>query len=297
MQGLADAFIQYLAFERGLSKHTQKAYENDLAQFFQFLHRKRISSLHDCTRSLITDHLIELKSMGASASTLSRHLVTLRMFMRFQTQEGLLNTDPTACMETPRLWKALPQTLSIHEVHSLLQFPEHTRRYAARDRAILETLYASGLRISELADMRLSAINAENQSLRILGKGRKERVIPISPSTIAKIEHYLNETRNLLLERNHTETDYLFLSQKGGKLSRQRLWQIIKETARSVGIDKPISPHTLRHSFATHLLENGASLRIIQEMLGHADIATTQIYTHVDQTRLKNIHTQYHPRA
>jgi integrase/recombinase XerD len=297
MQGLADAFIQHLAYERGLSKHTQAAYENDLVQFFQFLHRKRIRSLHDCTRSLITDHLIELKKTGVRASTLSRHLVTLRMFMRFQTQEGLLSRDPTACMETPRLWKALPQTLSVNEVQSLLQFPENTRRYATRDRAILETLYASGLRISELADMRLHCINQENQSIRILGKGTKERVIPISPTTIAKIETYVEETRVVLLERNAVETDYLFISQKGGKLTRQRLWQIIKETARSVGIDKPISPHTLRHSFATHLLENGASLRIIQEMLGHADIATTQIYTHVDQTRLKKVHAQYHPRA
>ena len=236
-----------------------------------------------------------LREGGRSTRTVSRHLVSIRIFCRFLHDERYIDLDPSETIESPRLWSLLPDTLSPDEVQRLLAIKNSAKKHQQRNRTLLELLYATGLRVSEIAGLKIGNLQLEESTLRVHGKGNKERIVPVAHTTVEIIQNYL------LHDRHHycqSELEaHVFLSQQGRPLTRQRIWQIIKEQARSVGITKNISPHTLRHSFATHLLENGASLRVIQEMLGHADITTTQIYTHVDQKRLQKMHKQFHPRA
>lgn len=295
MQTLLDLFLDYLSLERGLSRNTLGAYGNDLAAFLSMLEMKKVESINAVGREDILEFLMQGKRRGLKTSTLSRELVAIKVFFRYLEQEGLVARDIAACMEGPRLWKILPVTLTPKEVDRLLAAPDTESRLGLRDRAIMETLYASGLRVSELAGLRIDSIHAEEGYLRCTGKGRKDRVVPISSEALEWIERYKRELRPKLARDDDERT--LFLSNRGRALDRRTLWAMIRKYALKAGIDKSIGPHSLRHSFATHLLSNGAPLRVIQEMLGHADISTTQVYTHVDQSQLLSIHHQFHPRS
>ena len=295
MQAFLDVFMDYLALEKGLSKNSLNAYRNDLDQFLNYLQKKNISDISKLNHKLILDHLISLRDSGKTTKTVSRHLVSIRIFFRFLNDERYTNTDPSETLESPRLWSILPDTLSPKEVQQLLDFKYANLKHKTRNQTLIELLYATGLRVSELCYLKIGDLQLEESTLRTRGKGNKERIVPIANKTVIILKNYLFEDR-LNYCKNQNES-HLFLSQQGKPLSRQRVWQIVKECAFSAGIKKRISPHTIRHSFATHLLENGASLRVIQEMLGHSDISTTQIYTHVDHKRLQKTHERFHPRA
>ena len=295
MNALLESFLNYISLERGLSINTRKAYADDIHQFLVYLEGKGITSLSPVTRKQILDHLMAMKGRGMSTNSISRHLVSIKVFFRYLQQEGLLDRNVTDTMDSPKLWKILPDTLSEKEVGLLLAAPNMRKPLGIRDRTMLELFYATGIRVSELANLQLSDLHLDEGYIRCIGKGRKERVIPIGEEAIHFINRYLEEIRPLLCDNPHVQN--VFVTQREHGLCRQRLWQIIKEQTKKAGIMKNVTPHTLRHSFASHLLQNGAPLRVIQEMLGHADIATTQIYTHVEPNRLKSIHQQFHPRA
>ncbi|OUX36684.1 MAG: site-specific tyrosine recombinase XerD [Kiritimatiellaceae bacterium TMED266] len=295
MQAFLDLFIEHAALERGLSDNSLQAYRNDLDQFLLYLTEHSIDRPNQLSHAILLDHLISLRESGRSARTVSRHLVSLRVFFRFLQQERLIDLDPSETLESPRLWSLLPDTLSPVEVTQLLNVSIKKSKHAQRNRTILELLYATGLRVSEMCALKIGDLSLQDAMLRTMGKGNKERVVPIAGKTVELVNNYLLQDRPRYI-RNELEA-HLFLSQQGRPLTRQRIWQIIKDQAKAAGIDKKISPHTLRHSCATHLLENGGSLRVIQELLGHSDISTTQLYTHVDQKRLQQMHQNFHPRA
>lgn len=295
MRALLEQFLDYVSLERGLCKNTRAAYADDIGRFLDYLAKKGVNSLNDVTRKQILDHLLAEKSRGLAANSLSRHLVSLKVFFRYLTQEGLLAVNVAETMESPKVWKMLPGVLTPKEIERLFDAPDLKKPLGIRNRAILELFYATGLRVSEMAGLQHSDLHFDEKFLRCIGKGRKERVVPVAGSAIKWVERYLKEVRPQLTPGDHEQT--VFLSKQRQAMSRKTIWNIIKNCARDAGITKSIYPHTLRHSFASHLLANGAPLRIIQEMLGHADIATTQIYTHVDPDRLKGVHRQFHPRA
>ena len=295
MQALLDRFLDHLALERGLSDNTRTAYAADLKSFLAFLERRKLHLLNQVRRSDLLAYLTAEKDRGLSSTSLARRLVALKVFFRFLQQEGFLSESAAESMTSPRLWKMLPGTLTEQQVDALLAAPRRNRRTGVRDVAILEILYGSGLRVSELAGLRLDDVYIEDGFLRCLGKGDKERVVPLGQSARLSLQPYLAELRPHLARRGDPGT--LFLTVRGRAFSRQGLWKLIRGYARMAGITSRATPHTLRHSFASHMLAHGAPLRIIQELLGHADIMTTQIYTHVDSSRLKAVHNRYHPRA
>jgi len=295
MKALISQFLNYLSLERGLSVNTSEAYKADLETFVTYLGGVGIDSINDVTREIIMDYLESERARGISVNTVSRRLVAIKVFFKFLQQEGLLSKNVTEVMESPRLWRILPDTLSIREVERLLAAPEGDEKIAIRNRAILELLYGAGLRVSELCYLKTGDVKMDSQYVRVVGKGQKTRIVPFGRRAYEAINRYMTESRPFFLK--NTESEYLFLTYRGKPFSRKGIWKLIKQLALRAGIQKDISPHTLRHSFASHLLANGAPLRIIQEMLGHADIATTQIYTHVDQGRLQSVHAKYHPRA
>lgn len=295
MNALLENFLDYISLERGLSINTRKAYADDLRQFLDDLTRKGITSLNQVSRKQILDHLMAMKARGMSTNSISRHLVSIKVFFRYLQQESLLDRNVTDTMDSPRLWKILPDTLSEKEVDLLLAAPNLRKPLGIRDRAMLELFYSCGLRVSELAQLQLRDLHTDDGYIRVIGKGRKERIIPIAEDSVRRLSYYLEEVRPLLCDTPQLQN--VFVSNRETALCRQRLWQIIKQYTKTAGIMKNVMPHTLRHSFASHLLNHGAPLRVIQEMLGHADIATTQIYTHVNPERLKSIHQQFHPRA
>lgn len=295
MHPLIDQFSDYIALERGLSEHTRAAYRADLERFVDHLAAHQITSMNDVRHKHILQFLMAERDRNLATTTLARRLVAIKVFMRFLQQEGLLNEDAAAAMDSPRLWKRLPGTLSTDEVDRLLAAPDPDTVRGRRDRAWLEILYGTGLRVSELAHLRLADLHLEERYLRCIGKGNKERVVPFGRRALETLEDYLTHDRPQLLK--HQTSDFVFLTRRGTGFSRKGLWKLIKWYAQQAGITQTVTPHTLRHSFASHLLAHGAQLRVIQEMLGHADIATTQVYTHVDQNRLKAIHQQFHPRA
>ena len=295
MRALLDQFLDYVSLERGLSPNTRAAYADDIGRFLDWAAERGVRSVNDVTRRQILDHLLAEKARGLAANSLSRHLVALKVFFRYLAQEGLLGVNVAETMDSPKIWKMLPSVLTLKEIDRLFAAPDIKTPLGLRNRAILELFYASGLRVSELAGLQLGDLHLEEHFLRCTGKGRKERVVPVGGEAGKWMQRYLEEIRPRHAPGPHEQA--VFLSRRGGPLSRKTLWDLIKKCARDAGIAKPITPHTLRHSFASHLLANGAPLRIIQEMLGHADIATTQIYTHVDPDRLKGVHRQFHPRA
>ena len=291
-----EPFIDYIMLERGLSENTRVSYERDLEEFAEFLEKKGMRELGEATRDGIVDFLADGRDKGLSTATLARRLVAIRVFFRHWAEEGELEDNPADALESPRLWKILPPTLTVEEVDRLLKAPDTSTPRGRRDRAILETFYATGLRVSELSALTIDDVQAEAGFVRCVGKGDKERVVPIGHKALAAIAAWMRGGRGEYARKNPS-CRAVFLSRLGLPLDRTVIWRYIRQYAREAGIGKPIHPHTLRHSFATHLLANGASLRTIQEMLGHADISTTQIYTHVDQSRLQAIHQKFHPRA
>lgn len=291
-----DSFIRFLATERGLSDNYQLSTRRSLAEFAEWCSRAReITSARDVTLPLISEYLGAQKRRGLAASSIKLVVVALKIFFRFLLTKGRIERDPTETLSLPRIERYLPETLNEMQVEQFIESINTTQPRGLRDRAIVELLYASGLRISELANARLENFNAEERILRVTGKGNKMRLVPVGAKACAALAAYLSTERPRLVKpRTGSE---IFLSARGTKLTTVRLWQIVKERAKQSGLEANIYPHLLRHSFATHLLGNGADLRIIQEMLGHADISTTQVYTHVDQQRLKAVHRKFHPRA
>ncbi len=294
MQELIEAFLNYLSVERGLSRNTVISYQEDLNSYIDFLKKQSIETLSKSTKSDITDFMLFQKDKGLSVNSVARRLAAIKMFYRFLVRERILKNDPTSLIDSPKLWKKIPQTLSLNEINTLLSQPDIRDKHGIRDKAILETLYATGMRVSEAVNLKVDNINLDIGFLRCIGKGNKERVIPFGKKAIGSLKRYLKVSRPYFLKKK--ESEFLFLNRSGNRISRQSLWKIIKKYARSARIKKSIRPHILRHSFATHLLERGADLRSVQEMLGHSNISTTQIYTHINKDRLKTIHKMYHPR-
>lgn len=288
-------FLDYLAVERGLSVNTTASYRNDLEQFFKYCRKAQIPPDRYFSPEIFSRYLLESKRQGKAPSTISRHLAALRSFCRFLLDEQVIHEDPTAHFDSPRLRQRLPKVLTPQEVEVLLQQPDTSSPAGSRDKAMLELLYASGLRVSELVGLDLKHVNLEQGFVRCTGKGAKERIVPIGSVAIKYVTAYLERGRGKLVKKIPCQA--LFLNHHGRRLTRQGFWKILKKYARQGRIKKEITPHTLRHSFATHLLENGANLRAVQEMLGHADITTTQIYTHLTNARLREIYRQKHPRA
>ncbi|MCL6561115.1 MAG: site-specific tyrosine recombinase XerD [Firmicutes bacterium] len=295
MEKLLDDFIYYLAVERGLAENTLVSYRMDLTGFISFCKKQSQLSVHVAGRDLIMSYLFQLQVDGRSPATISRHLAALRSFYRYLLKEGITAKDPTAGLESPKLAQKLPRVLTTEEVDHLLSQPLIGEPAGIRDKAMLELLYATGIRVSELVSLNVEDINLESGFIRCFGKGSKERMVPFGDVSGRYLGEYLARGRHKLTRTGAAAA--LFVNQHGRRLTRQGFWKIIKKYALKAKIDKEITPHTLRHSFATHLLENGADLRAVQEMLGHADISTTQIYTHLTRSRLKEIYLKTHPRA
>lgn len=290
-------YLHFLRVERQLALNTLTSYERDLNSYIQDLSDKQqIGSLLEVERIHILAHLETLKTSGNSARTMARHISSIRSFHQFLLREKISSTDPSVHLEMPQIDRTLPKVLSIEEIEELLAVPNITKPQGLRDRAMLELLYASGMRISECISLSLEDVHLTMGFVRCFGKGGKERIIPLGRTALSACEEYLREGRPKLSKTNH-RTDVIFINQRGKPLTRQGVWKLMKEHALKAGIKNEITPHTLRHSFATHLIENGADLRAVQEMLGHADISTTQIYTHVSKKRLKEVYKQFHPRA
>ena len=294
---LLDEFSDALWLEDGLSRNTLDSYRNDLQLFSTWLKKGKadVSFLTDATRSDILDFLESRVSEKIKASTASRELSSLKRFYRYLLRQGKISVDPSLNIETPKMQRHLPETLSEIEVDQLLNAPDLAFPLGLRDRAMLEVLYASGLRVSELINLKYSQVSMDMGILKILGKGRKERLAPLGEESLEWLGRYTREARPVLL--NGIVTDTIFVTTRGSAMTRQAFWYLIKRYAHQVNINKQLSPHTLRHAFATHLLNHGADLRVVQLLLGHADISTTQIYTHIARERLKQLHAAHHPRG
>jgi integrase/recombinase XerD len=288
------AFIDYLTVEKGLAKNSLDAYAQDLGKYFKYLKSKNIDSLSQISRKDVGDFLFLLRGKMAVVS-ISRVMSTVKSFHRFLLREKAVANDPTDLMESLKLDKKIPSFLTSEEINRLLKQVNLNSAQGLRDKAILEIMYASGLRISEAASLRVNDLNLDVGFVKCKGKGSKERIVPLGKTASHFLSRYIAEARPKLLKGKTMDT--LFLAQGARSITRQSIWKMIKKCVRAAGIKKHATPHTLRHSFATHLLEHGADLRSVQEMLGHVSITTTQIYTHINQARLKQIHTLYHPRA
>jgi integrase/recombinase XerD len=320
MGPLVDLFLEHLVVERGLAQNSLEAYRRDLSRYSAFLtaRRKQVTALD---RAEVPRYLLALREAGLGPRSVARHLSAIRQFHRFLVREGHAREDPTSHVESPRPWRRLPTVLSTQEVDCLLAPGRPATPRGLRDRAMLEVLYASGLRVSELVGLRLADLNLAAGVLRVLGKGSKERLVPLGDAALESLQAYLADGRPKLERRRglasgpstrsgsraprdagskdstRGASPHLFLGRHGRGLTRQMFWQLLRRYVRAAGITKPVTPHTLRHSFATHLLERGADLRSVQLMLGHADISTTQIYTHLTRAHLKAIYDKHHPRA
>ncbi|WP_166239226.1 site-specific tyrosine recombinase XerD [Paenibacillus turpanensis] len=289
-------YIHFLSVERGLSANTLEAYERDLTGYLEFLRERNVASIEETGKTHVLQYVQYLKKSGRASATIARCLVAIRSFYQFLLQERVLSKDPVADMEAPKQQRRLPKVLDIREVERLLEAPDTETVYGVRDKAMLELLYATGIRVSELVSLDEGSVNLGMGFVRCIGKGSKERIVPLGRIAAGWLDQYLNWARPKLARPEKTD-NALFLNPAGSRLSRQGFWKLIKKHAAAALIQKEITPHTLRHSFATHLLENGADLRAVQEMLGHSDISTTQIYTHVTKTMLKDVYDRTHPRA
>ena len=300
MQQLKDAIEDYLHFikvERQLSENTLLSYKRDLVAYARHLNsEQKISTFNDVIRDNILLYLESLRAVGKSSKTISRQISSIRSFHQFLLREKVSEQDPTVHLEMPKKEQALPKVLSVEDIDALISAPSIEKPQGVRDIAILEIMYGSGMRISELISLNLEDVHLTMGFVRVFGKGGKERIIPLGRGALTACRNYLSDARPQLLG-NAPKTDAFFITQRGKRFTRQGCWKIIKEHAETAGIKKEITPHVLRHSFATHLIENGADLRAVQELLGHADISTTQIYTHVSKTRLSEVYKQFHPRA
>jgi len=295
-QRLLDAYLDYVRVERGLSKNTLEAYSRDLADFFNWVEEEQPGGLFDLREDDLRLYFQGLKQQGLSSRSVGRKMSSVRGFYRFGLKEGKFAVNPLELLEAPRLQSALPRDLSPEEVDRLLSQPQAGESLGIRDQAMLEILYATGLRVSELLSLRLEDLNLEVGYLIAYGKGKKERLVPFGDLAAEKLKAYLNSVRPRLA-KTQRKVPHVFLNRAGKKLSRQGFWKLLHRYALQAGITSPVTPHVLRHSFATHLLERGADLRSVQLLLGHANIATTQIYTHLNRERLKKIYDRCHPRA
>ena len=290
-----EAFEDYLGLEAGCSPHTVESYLRDVRRLVVYAASKRAMEPAAITADLLRDHIYELKDLGLAATSIRRGISAIRTYFRFLIGEGHLDKDPSGQLETPKTWRKLPEVLAVSEIEALLAAPNPDEPLAWRDRALLEVAYATGVRASELVGLGVKDIWFDDGLVRVIGKGSKERLVPIGRRAVGAAAIYAREVRPTL---DHGRTQgRLFLNARGQPLSRVGAWGIIKRCATRAGIQKTVSPHTLRHSFATHMLEGGADLRAVQEMLGHADLSTTQIYTHVDRDFLRTVHKMYHPRG
>lgn len=287
-------YLRYIQIERGLSVNTIKSYRQDLRQFLLYLSTQKITP-QQIDYLVILDWLNYLKTKGASTSSVAHMVSTLRKFFAYLQAENVLNHNPMDKVKPPKKAATLPAVLTIDEIDQLFQAPVVTSPLGLRNRTLLEVMYASGLRVSELTNLKMGDLHLDLGLIQTLGKGDKERIIPIGDLAMDWLKRYFAKSRPQLLKKG--ESDYVFLNDHGRQLSRQGVWKIIKKLVLLAGINKDISPHTLRHSFATHLLENGADLRIVQELLGHSDISTTQIYTHISKKHLSQVYDEFHPRA
>lgn len=290
-------YIIYLKIERGLSANTVTSYKRDIEKYLTFLMEKKITQLDEVSRFEILDFLQTLRQSGAADNSIIRMVSSLRKFHQYLKRESIVSDDPMQLIDTPKKASTLPKAISPQAVEQLLEAPDTTTPLGVRDRTILELMYATGLRISELVNLKLSDMHLTMGFIQTMGKGEKERIIPLGEIASQWLDHYLDGARVYLQDQSAETSEYVFLNSRGKGLSRQGVWKKVKQLALEAGIDQNVTPHTLRHSFATHLLENGADLRMVQELLGHADISTTQIYTHITKTRLKQVYSDYHPRA
>ncbi|MFY1828298.1 site-specific tyrosine recombinase XerD [Myxococcus fulvus] len=295
MEGLLDAFIAFIRAERGLSGKTVDAYAADLTVYFEDLRGRGVDDVTRARQEDVTAHLSALTKGGLGKRSQARHLAALRGFHRFLVAERLADKDPTEDVDTPRSARKLPSFLTLEEVEQLLSAPDEGSPAGLRDKAMLEVLYATGLRVSELCGLGVNDVQLSAGYLVAKGKGAKERVVPLGRVAVEKVREYLASSRPAMLGRR--EARALFVTPRGAGFTRQGFWKLIKRYALKAGILKPLSPHKLRHSFATHLVERGADLRAVQQMLGHADLATTQIYTHVNSARLRSVYDEFHPRS
>lgn len=290
---LVKRFLDYIFLECGLSGATVTAYKHDLTEFWKSVEAHSVD-VAEISMEEVQRHLIELQHRGLMVSSIARHLAAIKVFLRWLHAERIIRHDLASLIEGSKKWRTIPETVRYSQVEALLRAPDPKSEFYLRDRAILELLYATGMRVSELVGLNLSQINLKLGYLRCFGKGRKERIIPVGRCAIEAVEEYVENLRPKL--PNAVQSDAVFLSRTGKVLDRTNIWRLVRKYATLASIDKHLSPHTLRHCFATHLLAGGADLRIVQELLGHADVTTTQIYTHVDETQLKKVHREYHPR-
>jgi len=289
---LIDQFLDAIWVEQGLSENTLSAYGSDLRIFAKWLADKPILEVDGAA---ISDFLSSRYKERISNRSSARILSSLRRFYGYYIRENSIQIDPTALIESPHIGKPLPGSLSEHDVELLLNAPEVTNALGFRDRTMLEMLYATGLRVSELVNLKFEQISFRQGVVRIIGKGNKERLVPVGEEAMSWLESYMSQARKTILHER--QCDYLFVTNRAENMTRQAFWHIIKRHAKKAGIDKELSPHTLRHAFATHLLNHGADLRVVQLLLGHSDLSTTQIYTHIARERLKELHSKYHPRG
>lgn len=289
-------YVGYLKLEKNLSENTVSAYKNDLGSFIRFLEEHNIADPSQIESRLIIKFFTNLEKVGLTSSSAARYFSSLKGFLNYLFANDYIKSNPIEKVSPPKLAKNLPGVLSFAEIEKILSMPNASTTLGVRDKTILEVFYACGLRISELISLKLSDLYLNEEMIRVFGKGSKERIVPIGSSAIKWIEVYLSKSRPLLLKKVKSE-NYLFLNSRGSKLSRMGVWKIVDRYIKESGIEKSAHPHTFRHSFATHLIEGGADLRSVQEMLGHADISTTQIYTHIDREFIKQVHKQFHPRG
>ena len=294
-QPVIEAFLDTLWVEHGLSENTLSAYRNDLLGLSNWLSKATVN-ITEARRDHLLDYLSYRVQQGSMPRTSARLLSSIRRFYRYLVRQGAVQKDPSAQIEFPKLGRPLPETLTEEEVESLLNAPNTNKPQGVRDRAMLEVLYACGLRVSELIGLTLGQVNLNHGVIRVTGKGNKERLIPFGEQANEWISRFVNEARADLL-KNNRQCDALFITNRGAAMTRQAFWHLIKKYSKNVGITKHLSPHTLRHAFATHLLNHGADLRVVQMLLGHSDLSTTQIYTHVAQARLQELHQKHHPRG
>jgi len=290
-------FLTHVQVEKGLASNTQSAYRTDLAKFEDFAKKRKVV-LETVNQDHLVDFLAGLYRQKLESKTVARHLVSLRNFFRYAQVQELISDDPTAHLESPKIRRSLPGYLRLEEVEKLLEQPNQKTPLGLRDRAMLEVLYSTGLRVSELTSLRITDLDTKVGCVRCIGKGDKERIVPVGRKALGIVERYLREGRPELVKAGRGGAgSYLFVNRRGGQISRVGVWKILSAYGRRAGLRVPLTPHMLRHSFATHLLERGADLRSVQLMLGHSDISTTQIYTHVVEERLKQIYKAHHPRA
>ena len=296
-QNPVEEYLMHLKIERGLADNSIESYQRDIKHYTQFLEKEKITDWNEIDRYVIVLFLQRLKESGKSDNSIIRMTSSLRQFHQFMRQEKFTIKDVMQSVDTPKKAETLPKVMSMKEVDKLLETPDTETEIGLRDRAILEVMYATGLRISELINLKMNELHLTMGFIQTIGKGNKERILPIGGMAIQYLNEYLEDSRPIFESRSAEESPYVFLNSRGKGLSRQGVWKNIKKTVQLAGIKQNVTPHMIRHSFATHLLENGADLRIVQELLGHSDISTTQIYTHITKARMKDIYKEYHPRA